>query len=127
MRKPDRAIIRRYCERILKSHSMLEDHISGLNNNGEWAVGNVYFDAVSMQLEVIAEYVCKLLDKTGDFGTQLPIMYPQVPWSQIHRFRQLLAHWYIEKVSPEIVKEIIKTSIPTLATTVQKILSEKPE
>ena len=124
MRKPDKAIIRRYCERIIKSHSILESHISGLNQNGEWMVGNVYFDAVSMQLEVIAEYVCKLLDKTGDFGTQLPIVHPEVSWSQIHRFRQLLAHWYIEKVSPEIVKEIIDTSLPTLIKAIQNILSE---
>ena len=124
MHKFESAVVKRYCNRILESHKILEGHIAGLESKGEWKVGNVYFDAVSMQLEVITEYVCKILDQTGEYGQQLPLEYPEVSWSQIHRFRQLLAHWYLDKVSPPIIKELIADSLPKLIRSVESMKTD---
>ncbi len=124
MRKKSPAIIIDYCQRIVTSYQIVSEHVKALERDGLWKLGNLYFDAVAMQLEVISEYVCKLLDNTGDFGQQLPYLYPEVPWSQIHRFRQLLAHWYIDKVSPDDVKDILKNSLPLLIDTIKKIESD---
>lgn len=121
MRKKSPKIILEYCQKIMTSHQIVLGHVKALEANGSWELGNLYFDAVAMQLEVISEYVCKLLDQTGEFGQQLPYLYPAVPWSQIHRFRQLLAHWYLEKVSPEDVKSILAHSLPSLIETIKKI------
>lgn len=124
MRKKSPQIIRSYCQKIQTSYAIVLEHTKALEMHGLWQLGNLYFDAVAMQLEVIAEYVCKILDNTGDFGEELPYRHPEVPWSQIHRFRQLLVHWYLEKVSPDDVKEILKDSLPLLIETIKKIERE---
>ena len=123
MRKKDAAIIKQFCQRIHESNTIMQSHLKELESRGEWHVGNLYFDAVSMQLEVITEYVCKLLDHTGEFGRQLPLVYPHIAWSQIHRFRQLLAHWYLDKISAEDARAIIQGALPDLMLVIQAILS----
>lgn len=121
MRKKNKTFILEASNRIEASFGIVTSHVIQLEKNGEWKLGNLYFDAVAMQLEVISEYVCKLLDNTGEFGQQLPYAYPEIPWSQIHRFRQLLAHWYVDRVSADDVREILRESLPLLMKAIQNI------
>jgi len=75
------------------------------------------FDAVLMNFVIIGEAVARLTEDLKD-------QKPQVPWTQIKGFRNLVAHDYFG-VDAEEVWQIIKTNLPDLKKEVNIILKEK--
>ncbi|NJN67770.1 MAG: DUF86 domain-containing protein [Chloroflexaceae bacterium] len=72
-------------------------------------------DAVMRNFEVIGEAANHL---SKDFQHQ----YPQLPWTEIISFRNLLIHGY-DQVSPYRVWEIIENDLPLLKTQIAAILA----
>lgn len=74
------------------------------------------FDAVLMNFIVIGESVKRITD---DFKSR----HPEIPWSKIKDFRNLVAHDYFG-VDAEEVWQIIQNDLPDLIDDLQLILNK---
>ena len=74
-------------------------------------------DGVYMNLLIIGEAV-KNLDKYTD-GTLL-IKYPNIPWKDIMKTRDVIAHHYFD-VDAERIFTILRSDVPPLLKTIQQI------
>lgn len=74
------------------------------------------FDAVLMNFVVIGESTARL---TNDLKARAP----QIPWSKIKGFRNIVAHDYFG-VDAEEVWQIIKNILPEFEKEIKKILKE---
>jgi uncharacterized protein with HEPN domain len=77
------------------------------------------FDAVRVRLIEIGEAV-KDIDE-GVLASQ-----PQIPWIEIARMRDLLAHRYFD-TSHAIVDQTVRTDLPELAEAVRSLLDGLPD
>ena len=73
------------------------------------------FDATLMNFIVIGEVVDKL-------STDTQKLYPEIPWSQIKSFRNIIAHAYFG-VDAEEVWQIIQNDLPAFKVQIQQILA----
>ena len=78
---------------------------------------NIY-EAVLRHIEIIGEAVKNLPEgfKSG---------YPEVPWRQIGRTRDVLAHVYFA-VSHDRIWNVIEVEIPKLIAAISKMLEDMP-
>lgn len=74
------------------------------------------YDAVLRNLEIV-----------GEAAKQLPVeirnRYEEVPWTEVSRFRDRLAHGY-HSLRDEIIWRVVTEDVPALRIRVQRILSE---
>ena len=99
--------IRERCQRIL-------DDTAGIES--VWPEVPIVYDAVCRNLEIIGEAASKLPD---DFRSA----HPGIPWRAMIDTRNILIHAYY-RVAPEILTDIVKTDIPQLQASVNRILGE---
>ncbi|MDR2428348.1 MAG: DUF86 domain-containing protein [Candidatus Margulisbacteria bacterium] len=82
--------------------------------------GVLLLDGVYMNLLAIGEAVKNLDKRTG--GELLP-KYPAVPWKDIMRTRDVIAHHYFD-VDAERVFLILRNDVPPLLDTIQQIKAD---
>lgn len=81
------------------------------------ADSNIY-EAILRHIEIIGEAVMNLPE---DFKAK----YAEVPWRQIGRTRDVLAHVYFA-VSQDRIWNVIEVEIPKLIAAVSKMIEEMP-
>jgi len=79
---------------------------------------NIY-EAILRHIEIIGEAVKNLPDS---FKSK----YTEIPWRQIGRTRDVLAHVYFA-VSPDRIWNVIEVEIPKLIAAISKMLEEMPD
>lgn len=77
------------------------------------------FELALRHIEIIGEAVKSLPDSIRD-------AYPEVPWRDIARTRDIVAHVYFG-INPEIIWQIVATESVVLHDVVEKILKQIPE
>lgn len=77
------------------------------------------FDAKLRNLEIIGE-------AAKHVPPELVVAAPEVPWRQIIRLRDRLAHAYF-RVDPAIVWDIVENELGPLAAAVERLRSSSPQ
>jgi uncharacterized protein with HEPN domain len=75
------------------------------------------YDAVLRNLQTLSETTQRLPD-------DIKARHPEIPWSRIGRFRNILVHDYLGVIDPAIVWRVIEMELPSLKSA---ILSEMPD
>jgi uncharacterized protein with HEPN domain len=77
-------------------------------------------DSISMRLVAIGEGF-KNVDKIT--SKQLLLNYPEIPWKQVKRIRDIISHHYFD-LDSEIIFEICQNEIDKLLETTIKIIND---
>lgn len=78
------------------------------------------FDAICMNFVVIGENL-KMLDNKTE-GSYLK-KYPDIPWSEVIRMRDIVAHHYTG-IKNEIIFDTVKKDIPDLISAIKQMLKD---
>jgi len=100
--------IRECCERILSYSAGIES---------SWPDVPVVYDAVCRNLEIIGEAARR-------FDESFCTAHPEVPWRAMTDVRNILIHAY-DRVSAEILVDIVRRDIPPLLASVRHLLGEE--
>lgn len=80
----------------------------------------VFFDAICLNLLVIGEKLKSLDNKTnGKYLSQ----YPDIPWKEIMRMRDIIAHHYTD-IKNEIIYKTVINDIPELRKTLGLMIND---
>ena len=71
-------------------------------------------DAIERNLQIIGEAASRLSSTVGDSN-------PEIPWSQIRGFRNILVHEYFG-VDIQITKDVVENHLPALKSTLEDYL-----
>jgi uncharacterized protein with HEPN domain len=104
-----------YLRHILDAIRKVESYTSGIDRDA-FETDDMRQDAVIRQIEIIGEASRQLSD---DFQEE----HDSIPWSDIIGMRNRIAHDYMN-VDLDIVWEVIHHDLPTLKSSVQRLLSE---
>lgn len=85
-------------------------------NRADWDQDENLRDAVCMQILALAENVKECLKRLPG----LPDAHPHIPWSEIARCRDRMAHHY-EGVDYDLVWEIVEADLPQLLRTLDEL------
>ena len=102
-------------EDILERTDRILKNSKGLTREQFEADPNV-FEATLRHIEIIGEAVKNLPADVKD-------AYPNVPWRQIGRTRDILAHVYFA-VSEERIWNIVSTEIPSLKVAIEQMIGD---
>ena len=83
----------------------------------------VFFDAICLNLLVIGEKLKSLDNKTN--GKYL-FQYPDIPWKEIMRMRDIIAHHYTD-IKNEIIYKTVINDIPELRKTLGLMINDLEE
>lgn len=89
-------------------------------NISDWGQDENLRDAVCMRLLALAENTKEYIKICKKSGSPLTSQFPEIPWNEIARFRERLAHHY-EGIDYDIVWEIVENDIPQLVEAINKI------
>ena len=98
------------CERIAEYAERSEA-------SDDLASDDLVFDAIRMRLVEIGEAVRELDDDARDLA-------PEVPWAEIARMRDMLAHRYFD-TTHAIVMATARNDVPRLADAVRRMLGRE--
>ncbi len=87
---------------------------------GDWAEDENLRDAVCMRLMSLAECIKEYLKEYP----ALPEDYPDIPWNDIARFRDKMAHHY-EGIDFDLVWDILETDIPPLYEVIKELMERE--
>lgn len=79
-----------------------------------WANDQLNFNAAYTTLLVIGEESSKI-------ASELKSFYPDIPWDNIRRFRNHLAHRY-QSADPQIIFDVIRNELPPLKSALVDML-----
>jgi len=101
-----------HCEKVVRKMDgkTLED----------WATDENLRDAACMRLMSLAECIKEYLKGHPALAEE----YPHVPWGDIARFRDKIAHHY-EGMDYDLVWTILETDIPPLHTVIEALLEKE--
>jgi uncharacterized protein with HEPN domain len=106
-----------HAEHILKCI----DKIERFRAKYEKSDREVYEDALYRNLHTISESCDKLPKHLKD-------AYPDIPWSKVKGFRNLVVHNYLgDDIDQRIVNDIVYHSLPALRNTVEHMLKRYPD
>ncbi|TGG95236.1 DUF86 domain-containing protein [Natronospirillum operosum] len=91
--------------------------IRRIEDRGDIATDDILYDAAVRNLQTLSEATQRLPDARK-------VEYPQIPWSEISGFRNILVHNYLGDIDPETVKRVIKENLEELATAVKAMLDD---
>lgn len=74
---------------------------------------NLAFDGILFRIETLGEIAKNL-------SINLKEKFPQIPWNDIARTRDLIVHHY-HNIDPAIIKKILEDQIPILASVIEKL------
>ncbi len=110
MSEKDRANLLAILDSITKIHKFVSNH----RDADSFYNDEKTFDAVLLNFVIIGESVSRLSD-------ELKASTSNIPWKQIKRFRNLVAHDYFG-VDAEEVWQIIKNHLPQLQKDVELLI-----
>jgi uncharacterized protein with HEPN domain len=94
--------------------------IKDLHQLSKSASGMIRLKGICMSLLVVGEEI-KSLDKHT--GQELLCHYPAIPWKDIMRMRDIIAHHYFE-INEEIVFSALHNDVRPLMETVRKMMED---
>ena len=100
-----------------EEHIVHKDQFSG-NFESE-----TLFDAICMNFVVIGENLKMLDNKTQG---QYLRKYPDIPWSEVIRMRDIVAHHYTG-IKNDIIFDTVKKDIPDLIAALKKMMNDFPQ
>ncbi|NER02297.1 MAG: DUF86 domain-containing protein [Okeania sp. SIO3C4] len=105
-------LMRLHCEKVVsKVHG---------KTYADWVQDENLRDAVCMRLLSLAESIKKYLDVCPT----LVETYPDIPWSEIVRFRDKVAH-HCAGIDFDLVWQIVETDIPPLSRVIDELLTRE--
>lgn len=104
-----------YFKDILESIKRIQNYVEGMDLNS-FKNDSKTIDAVLRNFEVIGMAVNKVPDN-------IKANYPQVEWSEIKAFRNVIVHEYFS-IYLETVWEVIQNDLPVLEQQVKSILND---
>ncbi|NQS98354.1 MAG: DUF86 domain-containing protein [candidate division Zixibacteria bacterium] len=104
-----------YFKDILESIKRIQNYVEGMDFNS-FKNDSKTIDAVLRNFEVIGMAVNKVPDNTK-------ANYPQVEWSEIKAFRNVIVHEYFS-IYLETVWEVIQNDLPVLEQQVKSMLND---
>jgi uncharacterized protein with HEPN domain len=107
-----------------RTEELLQDILDAIEAINRYASqGRSAFD----DQELIQVWIVHHLQVIGEAANALPdgltTLYPQVPWSQIVAFRNIIVHEYF-RLSLSLVWSIVANDLPRLKVQVMQVLSE---
>jgi len=108
---------------IMESIILIENRFFKINNADDLVSnenGVLILDAIAMRLQVIGE----LIKKINKVENSILKKYPEVEWHKIMRLRDIVSHHY-EKVDHEVIFDICENHIPSLKSTIHKIIEKE--
>lgn len=100
---------------IVEAVDKINRFVAAFKHADDWYNDQLAFDATLMNFIVIGESVARLSEP-------LKAKYPEIPWSQIKGFRNIIAHHYFG-VDAEEVWEIIQKDLPEFRKDLKKVLN----
>lgn len=88
-------------------------------NDADSEIAAMAVDAIERNLQVVGEAVKHL-------PSELTREHPEIPWSQIRGFRNILVHQYFG-VESNIVEEVVQEHLPPLARTLRNWRDAHPD
>ncbi|MCD8268342.1 MAG: DUF86 domain-containing protein [Parabacteroides sp.] len=82
--------------------------------------GMVLMDSVCMKIIAVGESVKNLDKHTGE---NLLVNYPEIPWKNVMGTRDIIVHHYFDIDADELFR-IVKTDVPVLHATINKIIKD---
>lgn len=119
----DEDVIYRIIELIdgmLDSIQIIQERVSGIKSANDFLISpdNMFIlDGICMKLIFIGESI-KTIDKLSK-GELLPL-YPAIPWKEIMKLRDIIAHHYF-KIDVDIVYSTIKEDLSPLENTLRQL------
>lgn len=104
-----------YLKHILECIDAIHDHCGHAPERLE--EGGMAWDAVMRRLQIMAESTARLSDKAKQG-------MPEIAWSKIKSFRNVLVHDYLGDIDPIIVRKIIQDYLPPLRKACQHLLEQ---
>ena len=101
-------------ETILEAIDKILEYTSGFDSADKFNNNHLIFDATMMNFVVIGEMVDKLSEN-------LKKSYPDLEWTKIKGFRNIVAHDYFG-IDAEEVWQIVRNKVPDLKIEISKIL-----
>jgi len=102
-----------YLTDILESCKLIVSHTSNIAKD-EFLDDVKCQDAVIRRFEIIGEAARRISD-------EMKSKYPEIPWFEMTGMRNAMIHEY-DDVDMVIVWETVKSDIPALVTTIEKII-----
>jgi len=101
-----------YINRIIKYIIKINKYMQSVTSSEEFSQSDEKIDAVIFNLEQIGETARKLTKETK-------LMYTKINWPSIIGLRNMISHEY-EGIKIEIIYDIVKNSLTTLLTSLNK-------
>lgn len=86
----------------------------------DWGGDENLRDAVCLRLMALAENVKEYLKVRPELGAD----YPAIPWRDIVKFRERIAHHY-EGIDYDVVWEIVEADIPVLSAVIDRLAGNR--
>lgn len=105
---------------MLDSIQIIQERVSGIKSANDFLISpdNMFIlDGICMKLIFIGESI-KTIDKLSK-GELFPL-YPAIPWKEIMKLRDIIAHHYF-KIDVDIVYSTIKEDLSPLENTLRQL------
>ena len=105
---------------MLDSIQIIQERVSGIKSANDFLISpdNMFIlDGICMKLMFIGESI-KTIDKLSK-GELFPL-YPAIPWKEIMKLRDIIAHHYF-KIDVDIVYSTIKEDLSPLENTLRQL------
>jgi len=102
-----------YARHILDTISKIQ-HIQ---KRGDLTKDEVFYDATLRNLQTLSE-------ATQLLPVEMKAAYPDIPWSEISGFRNILVHNYLGDIDPITIELVISKHLGPLEKCIQSMLSK---
>ena len=106
-----------YLEHIIECVDAISKYAKSIGSLEALIESELYEDAVVRRIQVMAESMLRIEEDSKK-------SMPEIPWSAIKNFRNLLVHEYLE-IDMEIVWNLICNELPKLKIAAKRVLEEK--
>ncbi len=91
--------------------------INRIQQRGDILQDSILYDAVIRNLQTLSE-------STQSIPQEQQQQYPNIPWSEISGFRNILVHNYLGNIDPLTIKAVIEQYLPELENCIKALLQE---
>jgi uncharacterized protein with HEPN domain len=106
-----------YLEHILECINAIEQYARAVGSLEILLKSGLYEDAVMRRIHIMSESMLRLEEDSKK-------AMPEIPWTAIKNFRNLIVHQYLE-VDMEIVWNLIVNDLPLLKEAIKRVLENK--
>ena len=102
------------CQDILRAINKCECYLKQLTPDSSAEFTEMVEDAIERNLQIIGEAASRLSCKVTDSN-------PDIPWTQIRGFRNILVHEYFG-VDIQIIRDVVQNHLPALKSALENHL-----